>query len=386
MWMLILAVVLPPLIFNLRQWRLDLDHIRGLAASRKPIPSLDLPDGRVPKVSFLVAAWNAESTLRACIEAIQHLRYPGLEIVLCAGGTDRTWKIASEFNASDKDPRLILIAQQPGDGKQRSLERCLEKATGSIVYLLDADGCVTAEAFARLIGPILGGDEQVVTNSPYTPYPGWIGNPFVVSQCASQLYTSIHQPEYSSGILGSNCAILRAALEQAGGFDADVPTGVDYHLGKRLLGQSRRVRYEVDASFPTGFHTHMLPYLRQQTRWMRNVAIYGIHFRAWREVISCLAASLTGLAMLVLPCLWLGLVFSPGVSPAIPRIIAAVWASALLHAFLSRLRYVNIAARWLGVRFPRRMPALLPLFMLIDFIAWTLPLIQYPSRALRERW
>jgi cellulose synthase/poly-beta-1,6-N-acetylglucosamine synthase-like glycosyltransferase len=382
MWMLILAVALPPLIFNLCQWRLDLDHIRGLAASRKPIPSFDLPDGHAPKVSFLVAAWNSERTLRSCIDAIRHLLYPSVEIVLCAGGTDRTWKIASELS----DPRMILLAQQPGDGKQKSLERCLEKANGEIVYLLDADGFITSEAFARLIGPILGGDEQVVTNSPYTPYPEWIGNPFVMSQCASQLYTSIHQPEYSSGILGSNCAIRRAALERAGGFDATVRTGVDYHLGKRLLRQSKRLRYEVDASIPTGFHTQVRPYLRQQTRWMRNVAIHGIHFRAWREVLSCLFTSLIGLAMLVLPCLWLVLAFWPGVSPLLSRIVAAVWVLAFLHAFLSRLRYVNVAARWLGVRFPRRMPALLPLFMLIDFIAWTLPLIQYPSRALRGRW
>jgi cellulose synthase/poly-beta-1,6-N-acetylglucosamine synthase-like glycosyltransferase len=382
MWMLILAVAALPLIVNLCLWRLDLAHLRVLAASRKPVPSLDLPDGRVPKVSFLVPAWNRESTLRSCIEAIQQVHYAGIEIILCAGGTDRTWMIASELN----DPRLILLAQQAGEGKQRSLERCLEKATGEIVYLLDADGYITAEAFARLIGPILSGDERVVTNSPYTPYPEWIGNPFVVSQCASQLYTSIHQPEYSSGLLGSNSAIQRRALEQSGGFRADVSTGVDYHLGKRLLRQGNRVRYEVDGSFPTGFHLQVRPYLRQQTRWMRNVVIHGIHFHAWREVIPCLATSLIGLAMLVLPCLWLMLVFSAGVSPAVPRIVAAVWACALLHAFLSRLRYLTVAERRLSVRFPRRMPALLPLFMLIDFIAWTIPLIQYPSRTLRERW
>ena len=376
MWMLILAVVLPPLILNLRQWRLDLERVHRLAASRKEIPPLDLHGNTAPRVSFLVAAWNEEPTLLSCLEAIQHLSYPNLEIVLCAGGTDRTWRIASEFS----DPRLILLAQESGDGKQKSLRRCLDRAGGEIIYLLDAGCRITGAAFARMLAPILSRDEQVVTASPCTPFPEQFQIPFVVSQCASRVYTSLYQPESCSGLVGANSAIARRVLEQAGGFDAAARTGGDYDLGKRLRRQGTRVRYEVEASIPIEFHSGVRAYLRQQARWIRNVVIHGSRFGAYREVVSCLCTSLVGLAMLALPCLSLALAFLAGISPAIVQISVAVWALAFLHAFFSRLRYMNVAARWLGVRFPRRAMALLPLYLLIDFVAWSIPLVEYPSR------
>jgi cellulose synthase/poly-beta-1,6-N-acetylglucosamine synthase-like glycosyltransferase len=383
MWMLIPAVVLLPLILNLRQWRLDLARVQRLVAARMEIPPLDLHGNPAPRVSFLVAAWNEESTLLSCLEAIQRLGYPNLEIVLCAGGTDRTWQIASKFS----DPRLILLPQDPGDGKQKSLQRCLERAgRGEILYLLDADCLITGAAFARMLAPILGGGEQAVTGSPCTPFPEQFGIPFVMSQCASRVYTSLFQPENCSGLVGANCAITRRVLEQAGGFNAAVRAGGDYDLGKRLRRQGTRVHYEVEASIPIEFHSEVRAYLRQQARWIRNVVIHGWRFGEYREVASCLCTSLVGLAMLALPCFSLVLALLPAIPPAIVQISVAAWALAFLHALFSRLRYLNMASRWLGVRFPRRVTALLPLFLMIDFVAWTIPLIQYPSKAGRERW
>jgi len=365
--------------FNLRLWLRDLARIRKLTALRTENPSLDRHRGAAPRVSFLVAAWNAESTIRSCLEAIGRLSYANFEIVLSAGGADLTWKIATEC----RDLRLILIAQQPGDGKQESLRRCLERARGEIIYLLDAGGRITDAAFARIVAPILRGDEQVVTANPCTPVREQIDNPFAVSQCASQVYTSIYQPEYCTGLLGANCAILRSALEQAGGFNAAVLTGGDYDLGKRLLRQGRRIRYEVDASFPTEFHTDVRPYLRQQARWIRNVVIRGIGYGAYGEVAAGIATSLVGLAMIALPLLSVALAWT---SPAAARIFGGVWTVAFLHAYLSRLRYLNVAARWMGLRFSPTMLVTLPLLMFIDFIAWSIPLFQYPSRGWRERW
>jgi len=381
MWMPI-AVVAAPLILNLLQWRRDLKRIERLAGARRAVPSLELPGGGAPKVSILVAAWNEESTLRPCLEAIQGLSYPNLEIVVCAGGTDGTWEVASEF----RDARLILLEQGRGDGNAKSLQRCLERAAGEIIYHLDADCLITGEAFARILGPILRGEEEAVTSSPCTPLAGQLEIPFVASQCASQVYTSIYQPGYSSGLAGANCAIRRGALERAGGFDGAVRAGEDYDLSQRLRGQGTRLRYEAVASVPVEFHTQVRPYLRQQSRWIRNVVIHGLRYGAYREVASCLATSLVGLGMLTLPCVALGLAWMPGVSPAAARIVAAVWGLAFLQAYFSRLRYANVAARWLGVRFPRRVAALLPLYLLVDFVAWTMPLVQYPSKAWRERW
>ena len=382
MWQLISAVVLLPLILNLLQWRSDCRRMRRLAASPQAVPSLGSISGDPPGVSFLVAAWNEESTVRACIEAILRLTCPKLAIVLCAGGTDRTWEIASQLS----DPRLTLLEQRPGDGKQKSLQRCLEKASGDILYLLDADCLITEAAFARVLSPILNHEEQAVTAIPCTPLPEQLPLPFVLSQCASRVYTSICQPEYCSGLSGANSAVRREPLQKAGGFTTEAPSGVDYDLGQRLLRLGTRIRYRADASIPTKFHTRVGPYLRQQARWLRNVVVLGRRFRNYREVTACLFTSLVGFAMLIIPCLLLTRAFLPDIPPTLVRLAAALWMCAFLHALMSRLRYLGIAAEWLGIRFPLRAALLLPLFLLIDFLAWTIPLGQYPVNSLRQRW
>jgi cellulose synthase/poly-beta-1,6-N-acetylglucosamine synthase-like glycosyltransferase len=377
MWLLIVAVVLLPAILNVRQWRLDRQRLARLAAQRTADPPLSaIPSA--PCVSFLVAAWNEESTVRACIDAILCLSYPNLEVVLCAGGADRTWEIASQL----RDPRLILLEQSRGDGKQKSLQRSLEKASGDIIYLLDADCLITEAAFARILSPILDREEQAVTSIPCTPLPGQIHSPFVLSQCASRAYTSICQAAYCSGLSGANSAVRREPLEKAGAFTTHAPSGVDYDLGKRLLGLGMRIRYRADASLPIKFHTRIVPYLRQQARWLRNVVILGARFRKYREVAACLSTSLLGITMLLVPLLWI----TPGIPSTLTRLSGAAWAFAFLHACMSRLRYLKITAEWLGLRVPLRAVLLLPLFLLIDFLAWTIPLGQYPVRSSRKRW
>lgn len=379
MWILLLpAVVVPLLILNLRQWRLDLAQIRGLKTAHTSIPSFDV----TPKVSILLAAWNEEESVRSCIEAIERLHYPNLEIILCAGGTDGTWGIASALT----DPRVILVAQQAGDGKQKSLQRCLEKAAGEIIYLLDAGGLITDVAFTRMLAPIVAGQEQVVTSSPYTPLPEQLGNLFVLSQCASRIYTCLYQGDYCSNVLGANAAIRRQALEQAGGFATLVRTGTDYDLGKRLLGIGKRVRFEVNASFPVEFPTRVRGYIRQQARWIRNVVLHGLKFGAYREVVSCLITSAVGLAMLVLPPLTMVLALFPGVARESSYVLGTIWIFSFLHALISRIRYLKLAERWTGIRFPPNVLAFIPMFLLIDFAAWAVPLYQYWSRRLRERW
>jgi len=381
MWWLIPAIILAPLLANVLKWRRDLRRLRKLEASRTSISVHDLCRDQAPRVSFLVAAWNEELTLDRCIESILSLSYPSLEVVLCAGGTDRTWEIASRII----DPRLILIAQHPGDGKEMSLKRSLRHAAGEIVYLLDADCLITEDAFAQTLAPVLDGREQAVTSTPCLPLPEQLTVPFIVDQCASRAYTSIWQPEYCSGVLGMNSAIRREALEQAGGF-GDVRTGGDYHLGKRLLRQGFRIRYEAVACFPTEFAASLHSYLPQQARWIRSVVVHGIRFCAYREVASALLTSITGLAMLTLPLLAAFLALDPRVPGGIAEIAAAVWVTAFVYAFFSRLRYLKVADLWLGVRLPQRALVLIPIFLLIDFLAWTIPLAEYPFKKLRERW
>jgi len=64
----------------------------------------------------------------------------------------------------------------------------------------------------------------------------------------------------------------------------------------------------------------------------------------------------------------------------------AVWGLAFLQAYFSRLRYANVAGTVAGRQIPAKVAALLPLYLLVDFVAWTMPLVAVIREGVRERW
>lgn len=240
-----------------------------------------------------------------------------------------------------------FVKQRPGEGKQNSLQRNLDKASGEIIYLLDADCLINDFAFAWTLAPIINQGEQAVFGSLYTPFPEQMQNLFVINQCSIRLYTAIHQPVFSSGLLGGNSAVRRSALEQAGAFRTEVRTGTDYDLAKRLLQQGFRIRFEMKASIMSEFPTQIGAYFRQQRRWVRNVLMHGLQFKAYGEVLACLRTSLVGLVMVSLPFLALFLWFFPGIPMSIVKVLLAGWVFGLFFAFFSRLRYLYLARSFL---------------------------------------
>ena len=63
------------------------------------------------KVSVIVPVYNAEDTLRRCLDSIIEQSYSNIEIILVNdGSTDTSLKICEEY--SRKDNRIIIISQK----------------------------------------------------------------------------------------------------------------------------------------------------------------------------------------------------------------------------------------------------------------------------------
>jgi cellulose synthase/poly-beta-1,6-N-acetylglucosamine synthase-like glycosyltransferase len=381
-FLLLLLAILLAGASNFYLWLRDRLTVQRFLANRPRVPKLNPPGGNLPRVSFVVAAWNEEDRIRRFLEAVFRLSYPNYELVLCAGGQDQTLKIASEY----QDEKFILLEQLPGEGKQRSLQRGLEKATGEIIYLIDADCLINDSVFAWTLAPLINQGEQAVSGSMCMPFPEQINEPFVINQCASHLYAAIHQPAYSFGLLGGNCAVSRKALDLAGDFRTEVRTGTDYDLAKRLLQQGIRIRSEMNASIMSKYPTLISAYYRQQRRWVRNVVLHGLRFKAYGDVLACLRTSLVGFGMLLMPFLAIFLSLFPGIPVTIANIMLAGWILGLLFAFLSRLRYLSMARSLLGMDYPIKYWPNLFYYLLLDIIAWSWVLFEYPLKNLRHQW
>ena len=55
------------------------------------------PPARTPKVSVVVASYNGDRTLKACLESLGKLRYPDYEVILVDdGSTDATPQLSAK--------------------------------------------------------------------------------------------------------------------------------------------------------------------------------------------------------------------------------------------------------------------------------------------------
>lgn len=122
------------------------------------------------KLSILIAAYNEEETLAACLDAVRRAPLPaGLEreIVLVEDGSkDRTWAIAQQFAA--RHPEIRIFQQPQNAGKGAALRRAIQEMKGDLAIIQDADLEYDPADYPRMLGPILKGKADVVFGSRFT--------------------------------------------------------------------------------------------------------------------------------------------------------------------------------------------------------------------------
>ena len=356
-------------LYHLRLWRGEAAAADARRRGRKA-PAQGLP--RHPKVTILVAAWNEREGIERHLASVRALRYPSLEYVLVAGGSDGTYERAESLLAGTE---ALLLRQEPGEGKQRALRRGWARASGEIVYLTDADCELTDQALEGLVAPIAAGAGAATGRCQ--PFPEELrAHPGLLFQWASEYVAQTRLGATSPGLQGGNCAVSRDALERAGAFDADVRTGTDYHLARALARTGVTIAYASDSVVSTEMPHEVGAYMRRQSRWLRNHWIHGrttgdraaqAHaLRTWG-----IGAALLGLALA-------GVLFS--------RPLLLLWWLLVLHGSLARARYAAFLARAEGLRLHAANLLVAPAWFLIDAASWLRSLVDtlVPNR--RGAW
>lgn len=305
---------------NHQQWQ------RDVAAKLHPQPLTTL--NCYPLVSVLVAAWNESHIIQQHIQAFLNLSYPNKQLILCAGGRDDTLELAQQYADGGS---VIVIEQEPGKGKQAALRKALPYATGEIVYLTDADCLLNDDAFIRTIAPIANGEYDVVNGSS-KPLTTQHKHPFVMYQWTVDYYANLHAPMLSSGLLGRNCAVSMEALQKSGGFDAEAKSGTDYTLARQLIDKGYEIYNEKHSMVETDYPDTVELYYYKRSRWLRNTLILGYQKKDYGSMLPSVLSSLIGVFMLLTPVV--AIVTGP--------VLLAVWMVLLVHASLSRLRYVML--------------------------------------------
>ena len=211
-----------------------------------------------PRVSVVVCAFNAASTLEDCITSLERLTYPDYElIVVNDGSNDRTSEIAHGH------PRVRVI-DTPNRGLSAARNVGLAEATGEIVAYTDADVRVDRDWLTFLVQPFLASD---VVGS---------GGPNVVpdddppmAQCIARAPGEpthvLLDDRIAEHVPGCNMAFRREALLAIGGFNPIyLRAGDDVDVCWRLQARGWRIGFSGAALVWHHHRSSINAYWRQQ--------------------------------------------------------------------------------------------------------------------------
>lgn len=201
---------------------------------------------RLPMISVVVCAYNAQSTMEGCLASFQHVEYPNFEVIVVDdGSTDKTGEISDKYAA--KFP-FIHVIHQPNLGLSAARNVGMYASQGEIVAYTDSDCYVDPhwltymaqafqnETFAAVGGPNLPPPEDNRTAACVAVSPGAPTHVLLTDEIAE------HIP-------GCNMAYRKEHLMAIGGFDATYrAAGDDVDVCWRLMDQGNVI----------GFHAGMM--------------------------------------------------------------------------------------------------------------------------------
>ena len=188
-------------------------------------------DTKAPRVSVLLAAYNAEDTLAEALESIRAQDFPDWELIIIDDGSvDGTRKVAERFAVSDSRARVVTMKQNVG--LPRSLNHALNLARGEYVARMDADDRCVDSRFRRQVAFLdARPDVAILGAGAYeTDEDGEVISTLVRPSEHAELSALIF---LENPFIHPTVMARRSALLELDGYDARLRRGQDYDLWLR---------------------------------------------------------------------------------------------------------------------------------------------------------
>ncbi len=221
-------------------------------AESRPKPSYDVVKHRFtknvpfsierkwPKVTVVVALYNAARTLNECLLSLSKLNYPNYEVIVVNdGSTDESADIIARY------PFRTITSTNEGISASRN--KGMKAATGEIVAYIDSDAMADPDWLSFLVATFQESDVAAVGGPNLVPSDdNWI---------AKCVYRSPGGPtqvmlddKFAEHIPGCNMAFKKWALEEIEGFDPVFTTAADdVDLCWRLLEKNYCIGFSPSA-------------------------------------------------------------------------------------------------------------------------------------------
>ncbi|MFM2354929.1 MAG: hypothetical protein RLZZ528_665, partial [Pseudomonadota bacterium] len=333
-----------------------------LARLRAPLDDPPLPDSalRQPVVTLLVALYQESAVIPRLLDRLGRMDYPPelLDILLLVEATDPETRQALAGASLPPNARLVVVPQGRLRTKPRALNFGMTFARGSIIGIYDAEDLPDPQQVARAVRGFAAAPPRVACLQAmldfYEPRRNWLSRGFAIDYAGwfRVVLPGLARLGLVVPLGGTSVFLRRAALEDAGGWDAHNVTE-DADLGLRLAryGYQTRLLASTTEEEP---NIRVGAWIRQRSRWQKGYAMtWAVAMRSprllWRELgpvrfLQVQALFLgTLLQHLLAPLLWSfwGLAF--GLGPAVLPGAAAYLAPLFVLSALVNLSIHAIA-------------------------------------------
>lgn len=211
-------------------------------------------------ITVIVPAYNEEKTIKTCLDSIRTKFYTDYEIIVVAGGDDKTLEIAKQYG--------IAVPDEKNKGAGPARNQGAKLAKGEVLVFTDADTIVNPhwlEKYAK----VFEHQELVASGGPVRPLNGSLLDKlaFKLNQDWGYRITAFFGVFQFSG---QNCAYRKDAFFEAGGFNEDMSMLEDTELSSRMkeYGKCVHIKDNWVVSSPRRFHQN--GYLRTLWKFVRN--------------------------------------------------------------------------------------------------------------------
>ena len=301
-WIFFLALAFFPLTFLLF-WRILTRKDKNPGSNGDSLVN-EPGDGKKPRVSVIVPAYNEETHITSCLEAIQNQDYGGdMEVIVVNdGSTDRTAEIASKYP-------INLVDLKTNVGKANALNAGIERSNGDILVFSDSDSELDSSAVSLLVNSLEEHpDAGAVAGNIYIndiEVKNSILKRFQMIEYYTDQEISRHLQSLNGNVLvcpGPLFAVRREIAEKMMFNDRSVIEDADFTIG--ILKRNRKVLREPQAKAYTDAPLSLKSWFNQRKRWWYgNLQLWRMHNQWARKnpwMIFTYLGFVTGLISLIL--------------------------------------------------------------------------------------
>jgi len=214
-----------------------------------------------PKVSIIVASYNNEQTIEECLKSILALDYPAgnVEVIVMDGASkDETVKKAQQFPVKVFSIRLNAPA---------AYNYAMKIAEHPVLGFVDSDAKVEPQWLRKLVPHL---DEPMVAGVSGSIETWNVENPWAksIGYELKNRYSRIGK--YTCRVATMNLLLKKEVIEEAGGWDENLPSQYDTDLGFRISAKGYKIAYEPTAICYHYNRPTLRAYYRQQLQYGKN--------------------------------------------------------------------------------------------------------------------